>query len=34
MQPCQEYGRSFFYKLQNTEGLGLRDNRGKKHDLY
>jgi predicted transposase YbfD/YdcC len=33
MQTCQEDGRSFFYKLQNTEGLDLRDNRGKRHDL-
>ncbi len=33
MQPCQEDNRSFFEKLQNAEGLDLRDNRGKKHDL-
>jgi predicted transposase YbfD/YdcC len=33
MQPCQEDNRSFFEKLQNTEGLDLRDNRGKRHDL-
>src|SRR5215203_610977 len=33
MQPCQKDSRSFFEKLQNAEGLDLRDNRGKKHDL-
>jgi len=33
MQPCQEDSRSFFEKLQNAEGLDLRDKRGKKHDL-
>lgn len=33
MPPCQENSRSFFEKLQNAEGLDLRDNRGKKHDL-
>lgn len=33
MPSCQEDSRSFFEKLQNTEGLDLRDNRGKKHDL-
>ena len=33
MQPCQENNRSFFEKLQSAEGLDLRDNRGKKHDL-
>jgi hypothetical protein len=33
MQPCQEDNRSFFEKLQNTEGLDLRDKRGKRHDL-
>ena len=33
MQPCQKDNRSFFEKLQNAEGLDLRDNRGKKHKL-
>jgi hypothetical protein len=33
MQPCPEDSRSFLQKLQNTEGLDLRDNRGKRHDL-
>jgi len=33
MLPCQEDNRSFFEKLQNEEGLDLRDNRGKRHDL-
>ncbi len=33
MQPCQKDNRSFFEKLQNVEGLDLRDNRGKRHDL-
>ncbi|MGI8884309.1 MAG: hypothetical protein ACR2IA_08695 [Pyrinomonadaceae bacterium] len=33
MLPCQENSRSFFGKLQNAEGLDLRDNRGKRHDL-
>ena len=33
MQPCQKDNRSFFEKLQNAEGLDLRDNRGKRHDL-
>jgi len=33
MPPCQENSRSFFEKLQNADGLDLRDNRGKKHDL-
>lgn len=33
MPSCQEDSRSFFEKLQNAEGLDLRDNRGKKHDL-
>jgi predicted transposase YbfD/YdcC len=33
MQPCQSDDRSFFEKLQNTDGLDLRDNRGKRHDL-
>ncbi len=33
MQPCQENSRSFFEKLQSAEGLDLRDNRGKRHDL-
>ncbi len=33
MPPCQENSRSFFEKLQNADGLDLRDNRGKRHDL-
>ncbi|MDQ3181645.1 MAG: ISAs1 family transposase [Acidobacteriota bacterium] len=33
MPLCQEDSRSFFEKLQNAEGLDLRDNRGKRHDL-
>jgi predicted transposase YbfD/YdcC len=33
MQPCSEDNRSFFEKLQNENGLDLRDNRGKRHDL-
>ncbi len=33
MPPCQENSRSFFEKLQNAEGLDLRDNRGKRHEL-
>jgi predicted transposase YbfD/YdcC len=33
MQPCQKDSRSFFEKLQNEEGLDLRDSRGKRHDL-
>jgi len=33
MLPCQGNSRSFFEKLQNADGLDLRDNRGKRHDL-
>jgi hypothetical protein len=33
VQPCQQNSRGFFEKLQNAEGLDLRDNRGKRHDL-
>jgi len=33
MQPCLENNTSFFAKLQHAEGLDLRDNRGKRHDL-
>jgi len=33
MQPCQKDNRSFFEKLQNCDGLDLRDSRGKRHDL-
>jgi predicted transposase YbfD/YdcC len=33
MPPCQENSRSFFEKLQNADGLDLRDNRGKRHDV-
>jgi len=33
MQPCQKDDKSFFQKLQNVEGLDLRDKRGKRHEL-
>lgn len=33
MQPCQSDNRTFFEKLQSADGLDLRDNRGKRHDL-
>lgn len=33
MPPCQENSRSFFQILQNADGLDLRDNRGKRHEL-
>jgi predicted transposase YbfD/YdcC len=33
MQPCPNDNKTFFEKLQNAEGLDLRDNRGKRHDL-
>jgi predicted transposase YbfD/YdcC len=33
MLPCSTDSRSFFEKLQNAEGLDLRDKRGKRHDL-
>lgn len=33
MLPCEKNNTSFFAKLQNCEGLDLRDNRGKRHDL-
>lgn len=33
MLPCQEDNRSFFEKLQSVEGVDLRDNRGKRHNL-
>lgn len=33
MQPCQKDNSSFFQKLQNAEGLDLRDKRGKRHQL-
>ena len=33
MLPCEKNNTSFFEKLQNCEGLDLRDNRGKRHDL-
>ncbi len=33
MPPCQKNSRSFFEKLQNADGLDLRDSRGKRHDL-
>jgi predicted transposase YbfD/YdcC len=33
MQPCHQNSRSFFEKLQSTEGLDLRDIRGQRHNL-
>lgn len=33
MQPCLEESSSFYERLQMAEGLDLRDNRGKRHDL-
>ncbi len=33
MQPSFEDSRSLFEKLQQAEGLDLRDNRGKRHEL-
>lgn len=33
MQPCPTDNRSFFVQLQKAEGLDLRDQRGKRHDL-
>lgn len=33
MQPCPTDNRSFFVQLQKAEGLDLRDQRGKKHEL-
>ncbi len=33
MQPCQRDSKSFFEKLQSADGLDLRDNRGKRHEL-
>ena len=33
MLPCEKNNTSFFAKLQSCEGLDLRDNRGKRHDL-
>lgn len=33
MSPCLADSRSLFEKLQQAEGLDLRDNRGKRHDL-
>ena len=33
MLPCEKNNTSFFEKLQNCEGLDLRDNRGKQHEL-
>ena len=32
-QPCREDHKTFFEQLQIAEGLDLRDNRGKEHDL-
>ncbi len=33
MLPCEKNDTSFFEKLQSCEGLDLRDNRGKRHEL-
>lgn len=33
MTPCENQHTTFFEKLQQTEGLDLRDARGKRHDL-
>jgi predicted transposase YbfD/YdcC len=33
MQPCERESSSFYERLQTAEGLDLRDNRGKRHDL-
>ena len=33
MQPCPNDNKTFFEKLQSAEGLDLRDNRGKRHEL-
>lgn len=33
MIPCEENSTTFFRQLQLAEGLDLRDNRGKRHDL-
>ena len=33
MQPCPTDNRSFFVQLQKAEGLDLRDQRGKRHEL-
>ena len=33
MPPCLEDSRSLFEKLQQAEGLDLRDNRGKRHEI-
>jgi predicted transposase YbfD/YdcC len=33
MLPCEKNDTSFFEKLQNCQGLDLRDNRGKRHEL-
>ena len=33
MQPCGEESSSFYERLQTAEGLDLRDNRGKRHEL-
>lgn len=33
MQPCHRDSKSFFERLQSADGLDLRDNRGKRHEL-
>jgi predicted transposase YbfD/YdcC len=33
MQPCERENSSFYERLQRAEGLDLRANRGKRHDL-
>lgn len=33
MSPCPEDNKSFYQRLQEAEGLDLRDNRGKRHEL-
>src|SRR5215210_865986 len=33
MLPCEKDNTSFFEKLQSCDGLDLRDNRGKRHEL-
>lgn len=33
MTPCENQNTTFFEKLQQTKGLDLRDERGKRHDL-
>lgn len=33
MPPCEKKNTSFFAKLQRCQGLDLRDNRGRRHEL-